>query len=170
MATQQGVMVSSQQKIKDNPDLLSISYIVDAPYNYNAGYYVSRYLKELQENKRIIGVKCPQCGRVYVPPRVVCNKCFAKTEEFVPVSDKGVIMAFTVTSVPYTNPDTGEPKKLPFTAAYINLDGSDSNIMHCLDETDEKKIKTGMRVQAVFSDNRTGDHFTDITHFTIIKE
>jgi len=169
MATQQRITVSTQQQIKDNPNLLSISYVVDAPYNYNAGYYVSRYLKELQENKRIIGVKCPKCGRVYVPPRVVCNKCFVKTEEFVPVSDKGVIMAFTVTRVPYTNPNTGEPKKLPFTLAYIKLDGSDSNIMHILDETNERKIKTGMRVQAVFSDNRTGDHFTDIKHFKIIN-
>lgn len=162
--------MSAQTKRRDNPELLKISYVVDAPYNYNAGYYVSRYLKELEENKRIIGVKCPKCGKVYVPPRPVCGHCFVKPEEFVPVGDEGTIMAFTVTRVPFTNPNTGDPKELPFTAAYIKLDGCDSNIMHCLDETEEKKIKTGMRVKAVFSDNRTGDHFKDIKHFKIIKE
>jgi uncharacterized OB-fold protein len=91
-----------------------------------------------------------------------------KTTEFVPVSDTGTVMAFCVVTVPYTNPNTGEPKKLPFTCAYIRLDGSDSNIMHCLEEVDEKKIRAGMRVQAVFNEIRTGDHFTDIKHFKII--
>jgi len=162
-------MPSQNQKEKSS-ELLSISSIVDVPYNYNAGYYVSNYLRELKENKRILGVKCPQCQRVYVPPRVVCGECFVRTREFVPVSDTGTVTAFTVVTVPYTNPNTGEPKKLPFTCAYVKLDGSDTNIMHCLEEIDEKKIKTGMRVQAVFSETRTGDHFTDIKYFRKISE
>ena len=162
--------MSSQQQGKGNPEILSISCIVDVPYNYNAGYYVSRYLRELEENRRILGVKCPKCGKVYVPPRVVCSPCFVKTGEFIPVSDRGTVMAFTVVTVPYTNPNTGEPKKLPYTCAYIKLDGSDSNLMHCLEELDEKKLRTGMRVQAIFNDIRTGDHFTDIKFFRTLKE
>ena len=158
-----------EQKRK-GPELLSITSMADMPYNYHAGFYYSRFLRELRDNKRICGVKCPKCGKVYVPPRVVCSDCFVTMEEFGPISDQGVLAAFTVCAVPYTDPNTGEPKKLPFTTAYIKLDGSDSSIMHCLDETDEKKIKTGMRVQAVFSNNRTGDYFADIKHFKIIKE
>jgi uncharacterized OB-fold protein len=163
-------MSNRQEKKENTGKNLFISRIVDAPYRYCAGHYVSRYLTSLKDSKQIIGVKCPRCGRVYVPPRAVCGRCFVQPEEFVPVSDKGTIMAFTVTKVPYTNPNTGEPKKLPFTAAYIKLDGSDSNIMHCLDETDETRLKTGMRVQAVFSENRTGDHFTDIVHFKVLRD
>lgn len=155
---------------KEKGDILSISATVEVPYNYNAGYYVSRYLRELQEDKKLVGVKCPKCNKVYVPPRVVCKDCFVKNEEFVEVSDKGTVMAYTVTTVPYTNPNTGEPKKLPFTAAYIRLDGSDSSIMHCLEEGDESQLKTGMRVQAVFAESRSGDHFTDIKHFKTIRK
>ena len=151
------------------PDHMSITSMADVPYNYHAGFYYSRFLRELRDNQRIYGVKCPRCGRVYVPPRIVCRDCFVTMEEFVPVSDQGRLLAFTVTRVPYTDPATGEPKKLPFTAAYIRLDGSDSNIMHCLNERDEKKIRAGMRVQAVFSRKRTGDYFADIKHFEIIK-
>ncbi len=151
-------------------ELLSLSSVVDVPYGYDSGYYVGRYLTELKENARILGVRCPSCGKVYVPPRVTCGPCFTKTTEFVHVSDKGTIRAFTVTTVPFTNPNTGEPKKLPFTAAYIQLDGSDSNILHCVNETDQTKLRTGMRVQAVFSGERTGDHFTDIIHFRIIED
>jgi hypothetical protein len=162
--------MSFQQQEKKSQEFLSINRIVDVPYNYNAGYYVSQYLKALKEDRRILGVKCPNCGKVYVPPRVVCSQCFVKNTEFVPVSDRGVVTAYTLVIVPYTNPNTGEPKKLPFTCAYIRLDGSNSNIMHCLEEQDPKKLRTGMRVQAVFSEHRTGDHFTDIKHFRTIEE
>ena len=157
-------------KRKESSELLDITRTLAAAYDYHAGFHYSRFLKELKTNKRIYGVKCPKCKKVYVPPRIVCRDCFVKMEEFVPVSDQGTLVAFTVTTVPYIDPSTGETRKLPFTAAYVRLDGSDSNIMHCLDETDESKIKTGMRVQAVFSNNRTGDYFTDIKHFRIIKE
>jgi uncharacterized OB-fold protein len=139
-------------------------------YKYNAGQYLSRYLIELKENKRLIGSKCESCGRVFVPPRVMCSKCFQKNGSFVTVSDTGTIKAFTVTTVPYTNPNTGEPKEVPFTAAYINLDGTDTNIMHVINETDEKVLKTGVKVKAVFDGNRTGNHFTDIKYFEILKE
>lgn len=151
-------------------EALRVKCTADMPYSYHAGFYYSRFLNELRDNKRIVGVKCPRCGKVYVPPRMVCRDCFVTMEEFVPVSEEGTLLAFTVTSFPYIDTTKGEPKKIPYTAAYIRLDGADSNIVHCLDETDEKKITAGMRVQAVFNDNRTGDYFHDIDHFTIIGD
>lgn len=155
---------------KESLKPLSIAYIADMPYKYHAGHYYSRFLRELRDNKRIVGVKCLKCGKVYVPPRIVCRDCFVKMEEFVRVSHEGTLLAFTVTNFMYTDTTTGEPKRIPFTAAFINLDGADSNIVHRLDETDEKKIKAGMRLRAVFSEKRTGDYFHDIDHFSIIKD
>jgi uncharacterized OB-fold protein len=158
------------EEMKEGLKPLSVTYVADMPYKYHAGYYYSRFIRELRDNKKIVGVKCPKCGKIYVPPRIVCRDCFVKMEEFVPVSDKGTLLAFTITNFSYIDTTTGEPKKIPFTAAFIKLDGADSNIVHSLNETDEKKIKAGMRLQAVFSDNRTGDYFHDIDHFRIIKD
>ncbi len=155
---------------KRDPGALSVTCMADMPYDYHAGFYYSKFLKELRDNKRIIGVKCPRCGRVYVPPRIVCRDCFVTMEEFVPVDSEGTLLAYTVTNFPYTDTTRGERRKIPYTAAYIKLDGADSNIVHCLDETDETKIRAGMRVRAVFSEDRTGDYFHDIDHFTIIRE
>ena len=152
------------------PKPLTIAYTPDMPYSYHAGFYYSRFLKELRDHKRIVGVKCPRCRKVYVPPRVVCRDCFVTMEEFTPVSDRGTILAFTVTNFPHTDTTTGEPKKIPYTAVFIKLDGADSNIVHRLDEVDEKKIKAGMRVKAVFAEHRTGDYFHDIDHFTIVRD
>jgi uncharacterized OB-fold protein len=155
---------------KDRKDsaAVSITCMADMPYSYHAGYYYSRFLKELRDNKRIVGVKCPGCGKVYVPPRIVCRDCFVRMEEYVTVTSEGTLLAYTVTNFVYTDTTTGEPKKIPYTAAYVKLDGADSNIVHCLDETDETKIKAGMRVRAVFSEERTGDYFHDIDHFEIV--
>jgi len=155
---------------KDRKDsaAVSITCMADMPYSYHAGYYYSRFLKELRDNKRIVGVKCPGCGKVYVPPRIVCRDCFVRMEEYVTVTSEGTLLSYTVTNFAYTDTTTGEPKKIPYTAAYVKLDGADSNIVHCLDETDETKIKAGMRVRAVFSEERTGDYFHDIDHFEIV--
>jgi uncharacterized OB-fold protein len=155
-------------KKDEGPPAISVACMADMPYRYHAGFYYSRFLKELRDNKRIIGVKCPRCGQVYVPPRIVCRDCFVKMEKYVPVSAEGSLIAYTVTNFSYTDTTRGEPKKVPYTAAYIKLDGADSNIVHCLNETDETKIRAGMRVRAVFSDTRTGDYFHDIDHFEIV--
>ena len=50
---------------------LRITCAADMPYNYHAGFYYSRFLRELKDNKRIVGVRCPRCKKIYVPPRVV---------------------------------------------------------------------------------------------------
>ena len=155
-------------KKEENTQLLDITRVFEMPFNYHAGFGYSKFIKELRDNKKIFGIKCSTCHKIYVPPRPVCRDCFIKMEEFVPVSDEGIIVAFSVITVPYTDPNTGEPKKLPFTAAYIKLDGTDSNILHCLNEGDGSKIRTGMKVKAVFSEKRTGDYFTDIMHFKLI--
>lgn len=55
-------------------------------------------------------------------------------------------------------------------AAFTRLDDADSNIVHCLDQTDEKKIKTGARVRAVFSESRTGAYFHDIEYFSMVRD
>lgn len=157
-------------KKEDNLELLEITGSFEMPFNYHAGFCYSRFLKELRDNKKIVGIKCSKCHKIYVPPRIVCRDCFIKMEEFVEVSSEGTLVAFSVANFPYIDPNTGEPKKLPFTQAYIQLDGTDSKILHCLNETDESKIKTGMKVKAVFNNKRTGDYFSDIMHFKIISK
>ncbi len=155
-------------KKEKNSELLEISGKFEIPFNYHAGFGYSRFLMELRDHKRIVGVKCPKCHKIYVPPRPLCRDCFVKLDEFVPVSDEGKLVAFSVANVPYTDPNTGNPKKLPYTAAYIQLDGTDSKILHCLNELDGSKIKTGVKVKAVFDEKRTGDYFTDIKYFKLI--
>jgi len=52
----------------------------------------------------------------------------------------------------------------PFVFGTIKLDGADTGIIHLLGEIDFEKIRIGMRVKAVFNEERKGD-IRDIKYF-----
>ena len=156
------------QTSSEKAELLKISSgEAEIPYNWHCGHYWSRFFLRLRDDKKIYGTKCPSCGRIYVPPRELCGPCFAKMEEWVEVGPEGVITGFTVIRHPYINPSTGRLVKVPCTDVYVRLDGADTDLMHWLDETDESKIAVGMRVKAVFREQRKGT-IHDIEHFKLI--
>lgn len=150
-------------------ELLTISSgEAEQPFEWSVGKHVSRFLTELRDHKRIVGIRCPQCKKVLVPPRNVCGECFVPLEEIVELNGKGTVVTFTVLNFGFVDPNTGKQKPVPYTWAFINLDGSESTFIHFLEETDPSKLRVGMRVQAVFEEEREG-HLLDIRHFETIE-
>lgn len=139
------------------------------PFNWAVGRYGSKFLTELRDNKKILGIRCPSCDCVYVPPRRVCGKCFVEMSDWMELSPKGTLATFTVVMFSFVNPESGKKRPVPYGYGYIKLDGADSLLPHFLEETDYKKIKIGARVEAVFEEKRRG-HILDIRHFRIIPE
>ena len=81
-------------------ELLSISSgEAEQPFNWSIGKHGSKFLAEIRDNKKIFGVRCPKCGKVYVPIRKVCGDCFIPMEELVELSGKGSVYM----SVSYTH-------------------------------------------------------------------
>jgi len=151
-------------------DLLTISSgEMSQPFNWSVGRYGSKFLTELRDHKKILGIKCPTCGRVYVPPRRVCGRCFVEMADWVELPPTGTLAAFTVLMFSFVDPDTGLERPVPYGYGYVKFDGADSTFPHFLEETDYKKIKIGSRVEAVFEEIRRG-HLLDIKHFRIISE
>ena len=125
-----------------------------------AGHTGSRFLIELRDNKKIMGTKCPECNRVYVPAISFCYDCFKPINEWVEVSPEGTLIAYTMvyqSEPPY-------PVKTPFAYGIIKLDGADRGMVHIIGEVNPKNLKIGMRVQAVFKDKRVGS-ILDIKYF-----
>lgn len=141
----------------------------EQPFEWSMGKYVSKFMAELRDNKKIIGSRCPQCKKVYVPPREVCGDCFIPPDEIVELSGKGEIFCFTVLSFGFVDPDTGKQRPVPYTWAYIALDGADTCLPHFVKQTDLSVLRVGLRVEPVFEEERRG-HLMDIRHFTAIKE
>ena len=60
------------------------------------------------------------------------------------------------------------PRKPPFPYGIILLDKASTGLVHLLGEVNVEEIKPGMKVEAVFKDERTAD-ITDIRYFRPIK-
>ena len=130
------------------------------PNIYSAGAVGSRFLTELRDSKRIVGTRCPACNRVYVPARSVCKDCFGQLDEWVEVSDKGTVLSYSVCH----QPNPVQPVEAPLVYGIIQLDGADTGLVHMLGELDFDQLRIGMRVQAVFKEERAAS-ILDIKYF-----
>lgn len=131
-----------------------------APYKYTVGKVASKFFTELRDNKRILGLKCPDCKRVLVPPRSTCDRCFSKLEDWVEVDNKGVLETYTI--VNYSLPI--HPADCPFAYGIVKLNGAGTGLACLLGEVDLQHLKIGMQVEAVFKEKREGN-ILDIKYF-----
>lgn len=129
------------------------------PYRWSYGQALSRFFEESRDNRRLMGTKCPRCASVVVPAARICTRCFVEATEWVEVSDHGVLDTFTTVHLPFP----GQPTEPPYTYGLVLLDGASTYFSHLIDEPVEN-LACGMRVEAVWSENRKGDLF-DILHF-----
>ncbi len=141
---------------------------IEYDFAWHMGPYWSKYLAEMRDNKRFMGTKCPNCGMVYIPPRKACGRCYREMNEWVECGPDGILKGFTVVRFPYIDPNNGFLMKVPFTAVWINLDGSDTRMMHFCDELDEMKLEVGMRMRPVWADKPRPTSIHSVDHFEII--
>ena len=134
------------------------------PMTYSAGAVGSRFLIEMRDNKKIMGMRCSKCNIVYVPPRSTCPDCFAEIKEWVEVSDKGTVVTYTVAH----QPSPVLPTEPPVIYGIIQLDGAGTGFVHMLGEVKPEELKVGMRVKAVFREERTAS-ILDIKYFKPLK-
>jgi len=137
---------------------------IDITYRYAYGEHYDRFFREMRDNKRIMGVKCPKCGAVLLPPRPYCGFCFTPVDEWVPLADEGELLTYTVIHLPFI----GQPTEPPYVYAFIKLDGADVQFPNILGEVEPADIRVGMRVKAVWAEQRKGT-LHDIKYFRPVK-
>ena len=134
-----------------------------AHYEWDTGMGIGRFLQGLKEGK-IWGTHCDQCKRTVTPPRVFCELCFSKNITWQELKTTGTVNTF---SLCYVNWDATMIKE-PHIPAVIEVDGTTPRVgfLHILDEVDPKKVHIGMKVEAVFKNEkeRMGD-ITDIKYW-----
>ncbi len=142
---------------------------VEQPFAYSVGMHGSKFFTEIRDHCRFMAVRCPRCGKVYIPPRAVCGDCFAGMEEWVEVGPKGKIGTFTILRFAFIDPETGAQKPVPYGYGFIRLDGADTLFQHYISVEDEKRIRIGARVEPVFAKERKGS-IRDIEYFRVVEE
>jgi uncharacterized OB-fold protein len=146
---------------KDGDAITMITTPVRLHYQHSASAEESRYLLGLKEGK-IIGQRCPACGKVYVPPRGACPTDGVPTTTDVELPDHGVVTTFCVVNVPFQ----GQRVPVPYVAASILLDGADIAFQHLILGCEPADVRMGLRVRAVWKPpEQWGTTSENIDHF-----
>ena len=139
--------------------------MIDAPirldYTVTAGRNLTRYLRGIAE-KKIIGGRCGECHKVYLPPRGSCPTCGIPYQSEVEVADHGTITTFCIINIPFE----AAPFPPPYAAIAVLLDGADMPIFHLLRGIPHDQARMGMRVRAVWvPDEELGPTLSSIRWF-----
>lgn len=152
--------------MKPTDDCFVVEGKLALPYQYFAGRTGSRFLISLRDEKKIKGLKCEKCDKVFVPPRQTCERCMTDiSKNWVDVKDTGTVTGFTI--IRYEEPH--QPMKPPYVLAQVKLDGADTPLTHIIKGVPLSKMKTGIKVQAVFA-RKTTASIMDIDHFRPLPE
>jgi uncharacterized OB-fold protein len=116
---------------------------VHLDYTVTPGVALSRFLAGIMEG-RIVGRRCGECHKVYVPAKGSCPTCGVPMRDEVPVSDRGTLTTFCVVNVPFE----GQTMKLPYVYGSILLDGADLPLLHLVQGIAAEDVRMGLRVQA----------------------
>jgi uncharacterized OB-fold protein len=150
--------------VHDIEGIVELSLPMDASYNWSVGAYMERFFGGFKD-KKLLGIKCLACGKVFVPPRMICEDCFAETEEWLELGEEGTVEGYTVGYVKVDEKiggltDLDEPEII----ALIKPEGADTCLIHRISEAKPSDIKVSMRVQAVWAEEAKGE-LSDLRYF-----
>lgn len=115
-------------------------------------FTLQNYLEFIQ-NKKLMGTRCKDCGELYAPVRKLCIKCNSPNMEWVEMSGKGELSAFTCITVgtPYFI-EKGYDRNKPYCFSVIKLEEGPmvSAQLVGVDETKPETIKIGMPLKVKF--------------------
>jgi hypothetical protein len=128
-----------------------------AGFQWSVGELMEKFIKTLAD-KKILGVKCPKCGYVYVPPRWRCGKCYAKLgeENLTELSGKGILLSYATAYVELDGAGSFKDLSGPKTMGAIKLEGVDSTLFMPLGEVKPEELKEGMKVEVVWREETKG--------------
>jgi uncharacterized protein len=130
-------------------------------YEHTTSPGESSFLRGLADGK-LLGQRCPACGKVYVPPRGTCPTDGVPTAEQIELPDHGIVTTFCVVNVPYP----GQRVTPPYVAAAVLLDGADIPFQHLILGCDPGEVRMGMRVRAAWKPREQwGTTMENIDHF-----
>lgn len=140
-----------------------VEVIVPLDFNYNirVGKPIEEYLRGMGE-KKIMGSRCSECGKVVVPPRKVCSVSCGDME-IVEVPQTGIVQNYTVAHVKM-NKGLLEPLEEPIMLALVQLDGTQSLLPAEIRGVKPEDLKVGLKVRAVWKDAPEGT-YSDLDHF-----
>jgi uncharacterized OB-fold protein len=151
---------TSAPQTTESAPIAMITSPVRLSYDHTVSPGESSHLLALAEG-RLIGQRCPVCGKVYVPPRGACPVDGVPTRDEVQLPDTGIVTTFCVVNVPFY----GQKYPSPYVAASVLIDGADIAFQHLILGCPPDEVRMGMRVRAVWKPREEWDIGHNIDHF-----
>jgi len=134
---------------------------VEADYIYTSGVAAEHFFRELRDHGRLLGARCPKCGRKWVPPKLFCEECFVEVHDWVDLPPEGKVAATCVVRV---DPH-GSLLETPEVWAFVRFAGFEGGFVHRL-LVPPNRARTGLTVRAVLkSEDARSGAITDILGF-----
>jgi uncharacterized OB-fold protein len=155
-----GAEADRQAEIGPADAITMITTPVRLTYDHTVSPGEASYLLALAQG-RLIGQRCPACGKVYLPPRGACPVDGVPTRDEVELPDTGIVTTFCVVNVPFQ----GQRFPSPYVAASVLIDGADIAFQHLILGCPPDEVRMGMRVRAVWKPREEWDVGHNIDHF-----
>ena len=105
----------------------------------------SRGWREYPQRYRREAARCKQCGKVFFPPRIVCDKCGAQEFETVELPEQGKLLTYTI----IRTPSSRFSDQAPFALGIVELEGG-VRLMAQLADLEFEELKVGLPVKLQF--------------------
>jgi len=116
-----------------------------------------RFLNE----ERIMGSKCKKCGVLFLPPRSICVECYGNEMEWVEMSGKGKLVAFTCIAVgpPFMTKE-GYDRRHPYCNGVVEFEKGVRVVARIegIDSSKPENIKIGTPLTATFLHRTEADN------------
>ena len=127
-------------------------------FRYTVGVAGEKFFREIMENGKLIASRCNSCNLSYLPPRIYCEKCMSRLEDYVPVGNEGTVETFTITH----QDAQGNYLKEPVGVALVRFPGAYGGLVHRTKGT----MTIGDKVRVVFKEKKErAGSILDIEYF-----
>jgi len=139
-------------------------YLTSYEFKFNITH-MQPFLEKLKQ-KKLVGLQCSSCNRIYFPPRQICGKCLVKPDRWVDLRETGRVASFTITYL--KDPETGKIIERPIVCA--QLDGADTSYPSQLNPDIEfKDTYIGMPIKVHWAETLQGG-LMDIEYFDAVED
>ena len=91
--------------------------------DYNTRPFTAAAFQQFLNEAQLMGVKCADCARIYLPPRAICSNCQGADLAWTPLSGRGRLAAFTsIYIAPTFMVEQGYGRENPYLTGIVALD------------------------------------------------
>jgi uncharacterized OB-fold protein len=118
-----------------------------------APFTMEQFYEYISQGK-LMGGKCKKCGKIHLPPRPLCDRCFSKDFEWIQIQPKGKLLTYTIIHV--APPQFQQ--MAPYAVGIIQLE-NDLKIPGMIKEVTTEQIKIGMDLTIAFETSSTASQW-----------